>query len=47
MTVDLYQIQYYKEVLMLSSKLINISNGYVLHCGVYWCDMLMEKEGCG
>ena len=44
MTVDLYQIQYYKEVLMSSDKLFNISNGYMSHCGVDWCDILIKKE---
>ena len=30
---------------MSSDKLFNISNDYMLHCGVDWCDILIEKEG--
>jgi hypothetical protein len=32
---------------MSRDKLFIISNDYMLHCGVDWCDMPMEKEGCG
>jgi hypothetical protein len=30
---------------MSNDKLFNISNGYMLHCGINWCDMLIEKKG--
>ena len=30
---------------MSNDKLFYISNGYMLHCGINWCNVLIEKEG--
>ena len=42
-----YLILYYKAIFMSIDKLLNVSNSYMLLCGIDLCGESIEKEGGG